>query len=149
MEREGRQPEGPARDPRQALRAAPRARRRRHERCPPASDRADGARDEAGRRSEADASAQADELQRANERVAQLEAENAALRAENAELRTENAELRAENRRLSGVKRQLEDELQEMQGGRQVALDEAAALKEQLERERRNRAALARQLDAV
>ena len=93
------------------------------------------------------------ELTRANERIVQLEAENARLREQNAQLRSENAELRSENRRLVGAKRTLEAALEASHGELEAAHAAATAdlkrLGGELAAARRARSGAARQLDAM
>ena len=93
------------------------------------------------------------ELSRANECIAALQAENSRLRAENAKLRAENRELRAENARLAGRAAAAERSRGSLAAALQAARDEAEGelrrVTEQLGGQRRARATIARQLDAI
>lgn len=89
------------------------------------------------------------ELQRANARIAQLELENSRLRRENTELRAENRELRAENARLTGRAQAAERERDKTEAERDKLKRQLDHAHEQLTAQRRARASLARQLDAM
>ena len=89
------------------------------------------------------------ELQRVNARIAQLELENSRLRRENTELRAENRELRAENARLTGRAQAAERERDKTEAERDKLKRQLDHAHEQLTAQRRARASLARQLDAM